>query len=307
MSPREGRVALIVGPLLFLILVLGAVLVARHLDRQADEAGFGIVETNRIGIDLEGASEGWSAWLDPTWSELLAERLAGIRNFRADDTSGVEEVVAALQEFSFVQELGVPRVIWPDGLDVPLRLRRPLACIAHRGRFYPVAVDWQGAAGPRGVILPGGGLTPPTFRGAFLPVIGGLKEPIESVYLEDPVVLGALSVADSLWTELDPGVATALGRIVIDATKDAEASVEEPGTRIELEGGRLIYFGRSPYLGAAGELPVATKWANLEKAMNLLDAGKDWNLLDLRWDQPDIRLLPPLEEAPEGLEPGKKD
>ena len=293
MLPREGRVALVVGPLLFVALGLGAVLVARHLDRKADQAGFGIVETDRIGLDLEGGSEGWSPWLDPTWAELLTERLTRIPSFRADDEAGVQAVLGALAEFSFIEELGVPRVIWPDGLDVPLRLRRPLACIAYQGRFFPVAVDWDGPEGPRGVILPGGGVTPPTFRGAFLPVIGGVRGPLESVWLANPALLGALSVADSMWTDLDPAVARGLGRIVIDAGKDAEASVEEPGTRLELEGGRRVNFGRSPYAGAAGEVPVATKWANLERAMDLLDTGKDWDLVDLRWDQPVINFLEP--------------
>lgn len=283
MSPREGRAALFVGPLIFLALALGAFYLGRELDRHAVSEGFGVIETDRIALDLDGGADGWARWLDPAWAELLKGRLASVEDFRADDPEGVARVVAALSEFSFIKELGTPRVIWPDGLEVPLRLRRPLACIAFQGRFYPVAVDWQAEEGPRGVIMPGGGLTPPAFRGAFLPVIGGIEGPLESVWLEDPALLGALSVADSMWTSLDPAAFAALGRIVIDASRDAQASVEEPGTRIELEGGRRIYFGRSPYLNAAGELPVEAKWANLETA--LAPGEPAWDLLDLRWDR----------------------
>jgi len=285
MSPREGRAALFVGPLIFVVLILGALYFAKHLDRHAEAEGFGLIETNRIALDLEGGAAGWATWLDPAWAEMLHGRLASIEDFPADDASGVARVVAALNEFSFIEELGTPRVIWPDGLEVPLRLRRPLACIAYEGRFYSVAVDWQAEAGPRGVILPGGALTPPAFRGAFLPVIGGIKGPLASVWLEDPALLGALSIADSMWSDLAPEAAHGLGRFVIDATRDAETSVEEPGTRLELEGGRRIYFGRSPYLQAPGELPAETKWANLAKALAL---DGDWDRLDLRWDTPEI-------------------
>jgi hypothetical protein len=276
-----------VGPLLFVALGLAAVYMAQHLDRRAAAEGFALIETNRISLDLEGAAEGWATWLDPRWSEMLEARLAALDDFRADDPDGVAAVVAAMNEFSFIEELGTPRVIWPDGLEISLRLRRPVACIAFEGRFYPVAIDWQQGAGPRGVILPGGGATPPAFRGAFLPVIGGIKGSLASVWLEDPVVLGALSIADSMWVELDLTSAEKLGRIVIDATKDAEATVEEPGTRLFLEAGREVLFGRSPYREAAGELDTASKWANLARALAELP-GHDWDELDLRWDTPKI-------------------
>lgn len=294
MSARTGR-ALLFGPLLFVVLVLFGVWISGRLDRHAARAGFGQIETDRIRVDLQGAAGSWAPWLDPRWAEALSTAVAGVPSFPADDPEGVAAVTAALSSFPFVAELGTPRVIWPDGLDVPVRLRRPVACVALDGRFWPVAIDWQprgDVPGPACVLLPGSSLTPPAFRGAFLPVIGGLAAKPNDPWVRDPALLGALSVADSFWSELPPADARRLGRFVIDASGDGEASVERPGTVLELEGGRRVWFGRSPYRATAGELAVETKWAHLMAAIGYLDAGRDWTLVDVRWDRPDIAFAP---------------
>jgi hypothetical protein len=298
LSAKSGR-ALLFGPLLFVLAVMLGVWVAGRLDRHAQDAGFGIIETDRILVDLEGAAGSWSPWLDPDWSAQLTQAIAQVPSFAADDPAGVDAVLEALGRFSFVAELCTPRVIWPDGLDVPFRLRRPIACVAYQGRFWSVALEWNPPGdqpGPIGVILPGSSLTPPAFRGAFLPVIGSLSGPLNEVWVRHPALLGALSVADSFWVDLPPAEARRLGRFVIDASQDGAASVENPGVVLELEGGRRVWFGRSPYTAKSGELAVETKWEHVMGAMGYLDAGRDWTLVDVRWDRPDIAFVPTEEK-----------
>lgn len=274
-------------------LLVAGFLFGQRLERKAEAQGFETVETDRFAFQLGGAAQGWEAFLDPRWEQLLADRLARLDDFLADDPEGPLRVADALAELSFIEELGAPHVIWPDGIEVPLKLRRPVACVAWRGAFYPVAVDWQGEGGPRGVLLPGASSTPPAFGGGYLPVLGGVTGRLDGVWLEEPSLVAALSVADSMWYELDAEGVDRLGRVVIDATRDREASIEEPGTRLELEGGRIVYWGRSPAIGAAGERASADKWRDLSAALALLDPGatdpvRDWTLVDLRWDDSPI-------------------
>src|SRR5205085_8488086 len=81
-------------------------------------------------------------------------------------------IVEEIARLPFVAQVGTPRVLWPDGLDLPLRLRRPVACILQGGEYTAVAED--------GTILPGRWPTPPWIQldaGSaahlgFLPVIG---------------------------------------------------------------------------------------------------------------------------------------
>lgn len=297
MTARSGR-ALLFGPLLFVVLVLFGVWISGRLDDHAQRSGFGTIETDRLAIDLESAAGTWAPWLDPRWEAALSDAVAGVPSFPADDPAGVDAVVEALASYSFVAELGTPRVIWPDGLEVPVRIRKPVACVAVGGRFWPVALAFtqaedapDGQAGAACVLLPGSSLTPPAFRGAFLPVIGGLDVEPADPWVRDPALLGALSVADSFWRDLAPADARRLGRFVINASGDAEASVDHPGTVLELEGGRRVWFGRSPYRATAGELAPEAKWAHVSKALGFLDAGRDWTVADVRWDRPDIAFV----------------
>lgn len=298
MKARTGR-ALLFGPLLFVVLVLLGVWIAGRLDRHARQSGFGVVETDRVRVDLEGAAGSWAAWLDPRWADALADAIAGVPSFPADDPAGPRAIEAAVGAFPFIAELGEARVIWPDGLDLPLRLRRPVACVAVGGRFWPVALDWAPpeGEGPALVLLPGPSLTPPAFRGAFLPVIGSLPATPHGAWVRDPELLGALSIADSFWVDVAPADARRLGRFVIDAAGDATAGVKEQhGCVLELEGGRRVWFGRSPFRATAGELPVEVKWGHVVKAFEELDAGRDWTVVDVRWDRADIAYVEPEED-----------
>lgn len=288
---RSGSVLRgLLGPLAFVGLLVAGFLFGQRLERKAEAQGFDTVETDRFAFQLGGAAQGWEAFVDPRWEQLLADRLARLDDFQADDPEGPLLVADALAELSFIEELGAPHVIWPDGIEVPLKLRRPVACVAWRGAFYPVAVDWKGEGGPRGVLLPGASNTPPSFGGGYLPVLGGVTGRLDGVWLEEPSLVAALSVADSMWYELDAEGVDRLGRVVIDATRDREASIEEPGTRLELEGGRIVYWGRSPAIGAAGERATADKWRDLSAALGLLGGveDRDWALVDLRWDDSPI-------------------
>ena len=101
--------------------------------------------------------------------------------------------------------------------------------------------------------------------------------------------LDALSIAASFWSELEPDARRALGRILVDASTAADAGPDEPGARIRLEGPRTIWFGRSPRAENPGELPSAVKWQNLALALEATDrAGRAWDLVDLRWDEPEL-------------------
>jgi hypothetical protein len=59
-----------------------------------------------------------------------------------------------------------------------------------------------------------------------------------------------------------------------------------------LEHGRRVNFGRTPDCGEPGELPAANKWDSLVRALKALRPttvdARDWSLLDVRWDVPDV-------------------
>ena len=101
--------------------------------------------------------------------------------------------------------------------------------------------------------------------------------------------LDALSIADSMWKELEPKAREALGRSLIDATRAGLAGPDEPGAEIVLEGPRTLWFGRSPRQASDGELPSRAKWQHLALAIGATDeADREWSLIDLRWDEPEL-------------------
>ncbi|MFT7486785.1 MAG: hypothetical protein ACI9F9_002641, partial [Candidatus Paceibacteria bacterium] len=148
-----------------------------------------------------------------------------------------------------------------------------------------------------GVVLPGYWLDPPEFGRGVLPVIGPLdpffRQFLPGDRLRETRHLDALSVAVSMREHLSTGDLNVLGPVVIDAQHAERAAIDEPGTRLYLEGNREIYFGRPPSLLAPGELPVAIKWRHLMEGVDLLLSADgevtDWDLLDLRWDVPNLR------------------
>ncbi len=279
------------GPVLFVGLLTSALYFGNQLEDGAESVGFTRIETNRMLLEygrvLQTEDGGVrTEWIDPRWEQLLSERMSAVADFEAEDPSGVESILANLRELAFIEELGEPRVIWPNGLEVPLRIRRPVACIAWHDSYFAVAVDWSTGV-PRGVILEGPWNTPPNVGTRYLPVIDRLEEVPSSVWLEERVLLDALSIADSMWSSLDDDDYRRLGRIVIDARRARDTSVEEPGTRIELEGQRVVFFGRSPAQDAPGALPVADKWQSIRIGLQELENGVDWESLDVRWDRPE--------------------
>ena len=107
---------------------------------------------------------------------------------------------------------------------------------------------------------------------------------------------------DTISISLTPQQQELLGRVVIDATRAPFCGVGEPGIRIALGAGRLIHFGRAPATDEPGELPVDLKWRSVAGALALMGAAPhDWDLLDVRWDRPDLVLRhPPQTPGPSG-------
>ena len=236
--------------------------------------------------------------VDPRWNDLLRERMAVEAPISPHDRAGVERIAALVRGLPFVAQVGAPSVLWPDGIEIPLRLRRPVACVQQGGTFLRVAED--------GTLLPGRWPTPTWMellpgREGFLPVIGpndgafDLKRAGER--LAEARHLDALAVALSMRAALTREDHEVLGPLLIDATDARSASVEVPGVVIRLEERRTVWFGRAPSSGAVGERPAGHKWADLAKAAAFLRGleqhppragARDWSLLDVRWDTSDI-------------------
>lgn len=259
---------------------------AANLQESADSAGFTVVDPSRVTLELPAGTEG----LPAEWSRIVAYRLSLLGEMTTQDPELGERVAEEMADLPFVIELGEPRVIWPDGVEVPMRLREPVACICIGEDYLPVSSD--------GVVLPGLRSSPPDYGRGLLPVIG----PVDGRFLpyrpgdrlEQERDLDAIAVAISMRAELSPGDLHWLGPVVIDATHSQATAVGEPGTRLRLEDGRSVFFGRSPRANAPGELPAELKWRHLMEAMALLGEEeygrpKDWDLVDLRWDVPTLR------------------
>jgi len=292
----RGRVRLWV-PLA--LLVAGSIWALGRLDEPVRAAEFTAIDLKRLVLRPPQG-----AFSDPRWEAELSSALARVAPPDARDPAALARVADMVGRLPFVAEVGTPRVLWPDGLEVPVRLREPVACVRTGEEFRVVAED--------GVILPGNWPAPPVIEGRPLPVIGPNdgafdKRPAGS-RLAERRHLDGLAVALSMRSELPAADAQTLGPLLIDATRSAATSADEPGTLLELEGQRLVLFGRAPGSGEPGELPDELKWRSLSKAAALLrsdgSAGvQDWSVADLRWDTPAIRMRdgsapPPLPETP---------
>ena len=234
-------------------------------------------------------------WVDPRWIDALELAAVGHEPFTVGDRAALAALGASLEELPFVERLEELSADRRRGLSVEVTLRRPAACIPSGGAYLLVSSD--------GVVLPGRWEKPPRCGAGYLPVIGPAADAELFAYarpgdwLADPAHLDALDVARSMRVHLDDLALRRLGRVLIDASTASRASVDEPGVRIHLEHKRLCLFGRIPSTPEPGELPAAVKWASLGHALQLLEADppKDWELVDCRWDLPDLRLaaLPP--------------
>lgn len=261
------------------------------LESEVDADEFTRVETSCVRLDA-GAG-----WVDPRWEGIIRDCIARVEPFACDDPQGQESALRELHALPFVLSVATPEVVWPDGVRITLKLRAPIACVRIGREYLVLASD--------GMLLPGIWPAPPRCGQGFLPEIA-LDEDSSRILRPGQVfwndaVADALSVASSMWAQLDGEDLARLGRSIIDARKARRTSVEEPGTVIYLENSRRVLFGRAPSTQEPGELPVQAKWLNLANALLCLPAGApleaggppslrpgdvDWELVEVRWDHP---------------------
>lgn len=274
------------------IFVVGCAWFFDGLSQGVAAAGNERIDPRRARLDVPGG------FLDPRWGEILRLRLAALPASSTHDRGAVDRIAQAVASLPFVAEVGEARVLWPDGVDVPLRVRRAAACVRQGEEFLIVSDD--------GVILPGRWPTPPWIavepgKKAFLPVIGPNDGAFDSARpgerLSEPRHLDALAVALSMRAALDTQDHERLGPPLIDASQARAASVEIPGVVLRYETGRTVYFGRSPLVAPVGERPIGDKWQDLKRAVALLPARdgstapeslQDWVFLDVRFERGDI-------------------
>jgi len=240
----------------------------------------------------------WGNTTDPRWGDELRYELSKLPPFRVDDALAAGRLRETLESLSFVaavEELSITH----ERVAIELRLREPVACVPVRSSFQMVDAE--------GVLISGLWPSPTRWEGAPLPVLGPLADADGAFanarpgdWLSEPEHLDALDVAVSLQEHLDVAERRALGRVVIDARTARRVTLEEPGIRLELEGRRLILFGRAPSANEPGELPEARKWDSVVRALRAEQsadesdrAGLAWDLIDVRWDTPDIVLRHP--------------
>jgi len=279
---QRGRGGRVPFGLALLLAVVGAVVLAHRICGAPSTRRLVTVDTCRAALEIDVDA----VWVDERWAEQLAARLAALPPFPADDREGVLAVAREVAELPFVAEVGTPRVVWPDGVELDVRLRRPAACVLIGESFLSVAED--------GVLLPGGYPAPPWIGHGYLPVIGPNDRSLDDLRPGEALTwerhLDALSVAISMRAELSWEVFETMGPPLIDATRARLASVDEAGVLLDLEGARRVWFGRAPWTDEPGELPARLKWEALTRAvLELRNGTQDWDLLDVRWDQPEIR------------------
>lgn len=229
-------------------------------------------------------------WSDPRWLEHLHAVLEQYEPFAVRDAEAVEDLCGELAGLSFVAAIESCAASDEGGLTLDLTLRRPVACVPVGAEF--ALVDEQG------VVLEGRWPVPPRLGRAPLPVLGPAGDALlgrarSGDWLAEPEHLDALDVACSLTEHVDEEARASLGRIVIDARRARGASAIHPGVVLQLEGARRALFGRPPRAGEPGELAAASKWRSLVRALELYEEDPelgDWEIVDLRWDRPDLAL-----------------
>ncbi len=234
--------------------------------------------------------------VDPRWEELLSEVCASHAPFSSVDAEALERLRDDLAGLPFVAALARIEVAERSGLIIELEFKRPVACLPVGSYFQTVDA--------RGVLLPGLWPAPLRIDGAPLPVIGPMSDAHgifraarAGDWLSEEDHLDALDVVLSLQEHLELEEQRELGRVVVDATEARSAAPDSLGLKLLLEGRRLVLFGRAPALEEPGELAPEKKWAEVVRALHLLQEGRpetDWDLVDVRWDRPEIALRAPL-------------
>lgn len=273
------------------ILVALGVWLSSGLQQSVEAAGFATVDLRRSRLDSP------PGFRDPRWQDYLALHLASLPPVDSRDHAQVRAVAAEVARLPFVKTVLEPRVLWPDGIEIPMRLRQPAACVRSGADFLAVSED--------GVVLPGRWPTPPLVESKFLPVIGPNDGRFDTVHpgeqLRAPVDVDGLAVAISLRACFEPEDFELAGPPLVDASRARETSVEEAGVRIHLGGRRVVRFGRAPNANEPGELPPERKWAHVRRALSMLrpeNGARDWSVVDARWDVADVawRAAPEVDE-----------
>lgn len=262
------------------VLLVGVLSLLHRLDREAAAQGVATIDLTRYRLHHG------DRWVCDAWLASLERVLASAGELAADDREGIRRLASDVGSLSFVAEVGEVEVDWPDGLNVPLRLRRPVACLKVGDDFLPVADD--------GTVLSGYSYAPhPAPRGGYLPVLGphGLGRDRDAPFEPGDVLAhaayrDALAVAASLADHLDAASRERLGRIVVDASRETAYDGLPGGVFLDLEGARRIHFGRPPGSSAPGELPLATKWTHVRDALARWEDGESFDAFDARWDAP---------------------
>ncbi len=267
------------------VLLAGIAALVLRLDREARARGVARIDVTRYRLHSP------DRWTLPVWNSRLERVLLAVDTIDAEDRGAIDELAQRIGALSFVAEVGEPQVRWPDGLDLPLRLRQPIACVRVGGAYLPVADD--------GMVLAGYSHAPHRAFGGYLPVIlpesqgeGDGALPVPGDLLDRPSEQRALAVARSMWAFLDKADRERIGRILIDARSPRAWDGLPGGVVIDLEGARRIHFGRSPLADAPGELPLERKWAHVHEALIRWEAGEDFAAVDVRWDQADWLSAP---------------
>lgn len=274
------------------IVLAGAAWVWRTAENEARSRTGAWVDLTRSALFTE------SPGALPQWSETLRRKLAEAGQVWADDPSALEDLCSTVEQLPFVAEVGPARLIRPDGLDIPLRLHEPIACVLWGSKFFPVAMITDGD-NVRGVLLPGAADGPHRIgfgeEAYFLPRLAGFDgrgphAPQVGDELQNGSVLAALDIAHSMHEHLDAKDRVLLGRSLIDATKEEALDGLPGGARLELEAvgdqayGRLIHFGDAPCEAGPGELPEEYKWKHVREALE-----KGFNEVDVRFDKAEYK------------------
>jgi hypothetical protein len=118
--------------------------------------------------------------------------------------------------------------------------------------------------------------------------------PPSGAFLSATPELQRLEAALSLATSLRAAplrTRRGLGRVVLDATEAAAPDGSTGGTVLLLDQRRIILWGRTPLEASApgarvAELSEAAKWSAISDALEDLEAGREWDALDVRFDTP---------------------
>jgi hypothetical protein len=187
-----------------------------------------------------------------------------------------------------------------------VRFREPVACVLVGDHYLAVSKE--------GILLPGEWERPPWIGHGWLPLLvaddragHALDRAPPGARLEAAELRDALDVAISMRAELAAEDFETMGAPAIDASEARRATVDEPGVVLHLEGERTVWFGRIPSSDEPGELPAAKKWEALRRGLKARRAtsadARDWELLDVRWDVPDVLWRDAVlgeEPAPDG-------